>query len=73
MRKLCLWAGSTLLGIGLAAIGANLVLGYLGYSASYNLGDPAKFEFVLVPLWQIGIAIAAIGGGCLLWSRRLAP
>ena len=47
------------------------VLGYFGLSTSYNLGNPEKFEFVLVPFWQIGLAIAALGGAVLLIGRRL--
>jgi hypothetical protein len=30
-----------------------------------------EFEFVLVPFWQIGLAVAAVGGLFLLVSRRL--
>jgi hypothetical protein len=46
------------------------VLGYFGLSTSYNLGNPEKFEFVLVPFWQIGLAIAALGGAVLLIGHR---
>jgi hypothetical protein len=42
---------------------------YMGYESSYNFGDPAKFEFVLVPFWQMGLAIGAVGALCLLVSR----
>jgi hypothetical protein len=38
--------------------------------ASYNFGDPTQFQFILVPFWQIGLAIAAIGAASLLvWWR----
>ena len=70
MRKLLLGIGFLLLAIGLAVIAGSAVLSSLGFSASYNLGDPAKFEFVLVPFWQIGLAIAAVGGVCLFIARR---
>jgi hypothetical protein len=70
MRKPLLWIGFLLLAIGLAVIAGSAVLSSLGFNASYNLGDPAKFEFILVPFWQIGLLIAAIGGVCLFISRR---
>ena len=55
--------------IGIALIAANVVLNYKGLGASYNFGDPARFEFILVPFWQIGLATAAIGAACL-WAVR---
>jgi len=48
----------------------------MGLSASYNFGDPAKFQFILVPLSQIGLAIAVLGGACLIarrWVKARAP
>ncbi len=72
MRKLVQWLGVALLGIGVLAIVASAVMSTMGLSASYNFGDPSKFEFFLVPLWQIGLAIAAVGVLCILGSRLLA-
>jgi hypothetical protein len=69
MRRALLWLGFLLCGIGVAAILASAVMSYAGMNPSYNLGDPAKFEFVLVPIWQVGMVVAAIGGVCLLASR----
>lgn len=71
MRKLLLWLGVVLCGFGAAATIASVVMTHMGLSASYNLGDPAKFEFVLIPLWQIGLAIGSVGAVCLLASRRM--
>ena len=71
MRRALLWLGVLLCGIGIAAILASAVMSYAGMNPSYNLGDPAKFEFVLVPIWQVGLVIAAIGGVCLLASRAM--
>ena len=71
MRKLVLWLGVALLGIGVLAIVASAVMSTMGLRASYNFGDPSKFEFFLVPLWQIGLAIAAAGALCVLGSRLL--
>jgi hypothetical protein len=71
MQKTLLWLGGLFFSIGATLIAANLVMSFMGLGASYNFGDPAKFQFILVPFWQIGLAIAAIGGACLLVSRRL--
>jgi len=70
MHKALLWIGLLLCTIGLVVIVASAAMSYLGMNPSYNLGDPAKFEFILVPLWQIGMVIAAIGAVCLLAARR---
>ena len=71
MRTALLWLGGLLCVIGIALIAANAAMSYMGLGASYNLGDPAKFQFILVPFWQIGLAVAAIGAACLWGSRRL--
>ncbi len=71
MRKALMWLGGALLGIGTMLIVVSAGLSLMGLGASYNFGDPAKFEFVLVPLWQIGLAIALAGGACLLGGRWL--
>ena len=71
MRKLLLWTGGILCCIGTAVIIVSGVLGYFGLSTSYNFGDPKKFEFVLVPFWQIGLSIIALGGVGLLIGRWL--
>jgi hypothetical protein len=70
MRKPLLWIGFLLLAIGLAAIAGSAVLSSLGFNATYNLGDPAKFQFILVPFWQMGLFIAVLGGVCLFIARR---
>jgi hypothetical protein len=72
MRKTLLWIGWPLCALGAAILVASLVMKGFGVDASYNFGDPAKFQFVLVPFWQIGLAIAAVGGLCLLLARWLA-
>ena len=69
MRTMLLWLGGLLCVIGIALIAANVALNYMGLGASYNFGDPAKFEFILVPFWQIGLAAAAIGAA-FLWAVR---
>jgi hypothetical protein len=69
MRKAFLWIGGLLLGVGLVLIVASVAASFRGLSPSFNLGDPAKFQFYLVPLWQIGVAVAIVGGALLLASR----
>lgn len=71
MRKALLWLGGLLCVIGVALIAANVVMSYMGLGASYNFGDPAKFEFILVPFWQIGLAALVVGGACLWAVRQL--
>jgi hypothetical protein len=70
MHKALLWIGVLLCAIGLAMIATSAVMSYMGLNPSYNLGDPAKFEFILVPLWQIGLVIAGIGAVGVLASRK---
>jgi len=71
MRKVWLWLGALMSGVGVAVIVAGAIANYMGLSASFNLGDPTKFQFVLIPFWQIGLVAAGAGAGCLLLSRRL--
>jgi hypothetical protein len=72
MRTVLLWIGLLLCGGGTVLAAAGAFFTYRGVDASYNFGDPSKFEFILVPFWQIGLGIAAIGGVLALASRRLA-
>jgi hypothetical protein len=71
MRKALFWIGSLLCALGAALIVTSAVLNYMGFGTSYNLGDPAKFEFILVPVWQIGVVIELVGGACLIGWRWL--
>jgi hypothetical protein len=66
MRKALLWVGAVLCAIGLAVIGASA---HLGFGYSINLGDPARFQFILVPIWQIGLGSIVVGA-ILLWAAR---
>jgi hypothetical protein len=70
MHKALLWIGFLLCAVGLAVIGTSGVMSYMGLNPSYNLGDPSKFEFILVPFWQIGLFISGIGAVCVLASRK---
>jgi hypothetical protein len=69
MRTALRWLGGLLCVIGVALIAAYGVMSYMGLGASYNFGDPAKFQFILVPFWQIGLVVAAVGTA-FLWASR---
>jgi hypothetical protein len=45
-------------------------MSYEELTPSYNFDDPAKFQIILVPFWQIGLVIVMLGEACLLASRR---
>jgi hypothetical protein len=70
MQRGLFWIAVVLLGIGAAVIAASLVMRALGLDASFNLGDPAQFQFVLVPFWQIGLGLAVLGA-LGLWLSHL--
>lgn len=69
MRLILQWLGWLICAVGAALIGAYFAMRYTGLSPSFNLGDPAKFQFILVPFWQIGLVIVAAGVAILLASR----
>jgi hypothetical protein len=72
MRKVLLWLGGVLLAAGALVLGASaVVMAMKGGSPSINLGDPSRFQFVLVPLWAIGLGLAVVGGLCLVGWRRM--
>jgi hypothetical protein len=69
MEKVLDWLGWLACAAGLAFIAAYLVLTYNGFAASINFGDASKFEFNLIPVWQIGFIVAGLGAMVLLISR----
>jgi len=71
MGRLLIWLGGIFLVGGLLLIAANVVMHFMGLSASYNLGDPSRFEFILISVWHIGIAVVCIGALAILAGRRL--
>jgi len=71
MRRVLIWLGGLFLAAGLVLIAANVVMHFMGLSASYNFGDPSQFEFILVPFWQIGVALIALGAASVLAGVRL--
>jgi hypothetical protein len=71
MGRLLIWLGGIFLVGGLLLIAANVVMHFMGLNASYNIGDPGQFEFVLISFWQIGIALVCLGALSILVGRRL--
>jgi dipeptide/tripeptide permease len=70
MQRAISWMGGAFCTIGVVLIAASIVMNFFGLEATYNFGDPAKYQFYLVPFWQIGLAAVAIGCVFLLSSRR---
>jgi hypothetical protein len=71
MRKVLLWFGVTLYVVGVALILANVVMSYLGLVARFNFGDLTQFQ-VLASYWHLGLAIAVVGGMCLVIRRGMS-
>ncbi len=58
-RKIGRIAGRLVLGIGIFFLAAQLMGMMLGANPSINFGDARKFQFILVPFWQLGLACLA--------------
>ena len=69
MRTTSTWIGRLLLGAGVLLIGAHVLLAYRGMATSVNFGDADALQFMLVPVWQIGLVIAAIGAAVMAGAR----
>jgi hypothetical protein len=69
MQRAVSWIGGIFCTIGVALIAASIVMNFFGLETSYNFGDPEKYQFYLVPFWQIGLAAVAIGCVFRLSSR----
>ena len=64
-----IWVGRFLVGAGVLLIGAHLLLAYGGLSMSINFGEAEELQFFLVPIWQIGLAVAATGAAMIMVAR----
>lgn len=64
-----IWIGRFLVGMGILIIGAHLLLAYGGLSTSINFGEAEELQFFLVPIWQLGLAVAVIGAAMIVVSR----
>ena len=56
------------LAIGVFFIAAQFMGLWLGAQPSINFGNPKKFEFILVPFWQLGLA--ALAASFILWLAK---
>ena len=66
LSRLAMWIVA---GIGICLIAAQGMGALLGARPSINFGDARKFQFVLVPFWQLGVA-ALVGAGILRALQR---
>lgn len=60
-RGLALLAGRVAAGVGLFFIACQIAGILLGATPAINFGDSTKFEFNLVPFWQVGAAFLVAG------------
>jgi hypothetical protein len=68
MRKGLFWIGIALCVIGVGVVVASVVFN----NPTYNLGDPGRFQFILVPFWLVGLVVAVLGAVAVLIARRRA-
>ncbi len=52
-----LWSGRIAAGVGMFFFACQLMGAILGAAPQFNLGDPNKFEFIMVPFWQAGAVL----------------
>jgi hypothetical protein len=71
MHRFLKWFGRGSLTAGALLIAANVIMYFMGLSASYNIGDPSKFEFILISFWHIGAALVVVGVLAILAASRL--
>ena len=70
MRTWLLWIGKVSLVIGLLLIATNAVLYFKGISASFNIADSSKDQFLLISFWQIGAGLAILGVAAIFAGER---
>ncbi len=61
--RVLLWTSWVLITVSALLIAGHLVAFYLGMSASYNFGDPGKYEFFLVSFWKLALGALLPGLG----------
>jgi hypothetical protein len=71
MRTGLIWFGRASLLVGALLIAANVVMHLLGLSASYNVGDQSKDQFLLISFWHIGTVLAIVGVGAVNVGKRI--
>jgi hypothetical protein len=59
------WAGAVSLLLGAFFLLSQFAGMWLGATPFINLGDSRQYQFVLVPFWQVGLALLV--SGTILW------
>ena len=59
--KALLWSGRIAAGLGLFFLACQFMGAILGAAPAFNLGDPTKYEFIMVPFWQAGLSLLIAG------------
>ena len=70
--RLALVALRVLVVIGVFFVAAQFMGMWLGAEPKINFGDARKFQFILVPFWQLGVAMLAgalVLRGVIHWRR----
>ena len=63
--RLARWGAGLTLAIAAFFLASQGLGTLLGSQPSINFGDPTRFEFILVPFWEIGLALLL--PGALAW------
>ena len=71
MRRILLWLGVLLYVAGFVVVLANVVMSYRGLSTTYPLGDRSQLQFLLAPIWHLGLTMVVMGVAILMLWRRL--
>lgn len=61
VRRWARWSGVLAGAIGALFVASQFAGMALGLSPQMNFGDATKFEFILLPFWQIGLALLISG------------
>lgn len=71
MKRALRWMGRGCVVAGVLLIAANIAMHLMGLSASYNIGDASKFEFILISFWHLGAVMVGVGALALTISLRV--
>jgi hypothetical protein len=71
MKRALGWMGRGCVVAGVLLIAANIAMHLMGLSASYNIGDASKFEFILISFWHLGAIIVGVGALTLVIAGRV--
>lgn len=71
MAGMLRWLARGCIAAGILLIAGNVAMHFMGLTASYNIGDLSKFEFILISFWHIGAAFLVAGGLAVFIARRM--